>query len=76
MDETTSPVAKAGQLQEAIDMIAQMFEYPDTLTIKHTPIDGSKRTKFEVETGETVRVFEMTYDGYDDNAEPELTEIE
>jgi hypothetical protein len=76
MNETPSPEVNAGQLQEAIDMIAQTFEYPDKLTIQHTVTDGAKRTRFEVETDEIVRIFELTYDGHDDTAEPEFTRIE
>lgn len=76
MDRTSSPVQNAGQLQEAIDMIVQTFDYPDSVSIHHTVADGIKQTQFEIETAADTHLFELTFDAHDDDAEPELTRTE
>lgn len=76
MDENMTPAARAGQLQEAIDMISQTFGYPESLTIQFTAADGEKRTRFEIEATDQSAVFELRYSGGTDDAEPVLTQME
>jgi hypothetical protein len=74
MPERTAPTQQAAQLQEAIDTIAQTFDYPPSLSIHHEPTAQAKQTTIELEaTGET---FELSYQGTDDEAEPELVRLD
>ena len=61
--ERSLPAHKAAQLQEALDMIAQTFDYPASLSIRYTTTDGAKRTRFEIDGPNGESVYELRYDG-------------
>ena len=77
MPENASvPSAEAAKLQEAIDMIAQTFDHPPTMSIQYSAEDGTTRTEFEIHTPEDVSSYEVRYDGQRDEAEPDITHLE
>ncbi|MFC7195061.1 hypothetical protein ACFQL4_10985 [Halosimplex aquaticum] len=61
-------------MQEAIDTIAQVFDHPSSLSVRYTTADGIKRTTFELNA--TDESFEVTYDGGDETAEPQLSRLD
>lgn len=76
VDDRLSPSRSPSQLQEAIDTIVRTFDHPETISIDHTFEGGQKRTTFEVATAEGAVTYELVYEGHDDGAEPELTQLE
>ncbi len=75
-EDRTVPARKAAQLQEALGTVAQTFGYPASLSIEYTAVDGTKRTKFVVNGPNGKSVYELRYDGRDDEAEPEFTSVD
>lgn len=77
MPDTRHPQSGSNsQLQEAIDVIAQSFGYPETLSIEYTSRGGQKKTIFKIQTGDSGTTYELVYNGQDDNAEPVLNRID
>lgn len=75
-DDHSGPVEKAPQLQEAIDVVVQVFDYPPDLSIRYNGSESTKRTRFEVDTGDGTSTYELRYDGRDEDADPELVPLE
>lgn len=75
-DNQQYPPRSTSQLQEAIDTIVQSFGHPGAISVDYTFEDGQKRTTIEIPTEEDRVVYELIYDGQDDNAEPELRPVD
>lgn len=73
-EDRPTPVDTAPQLQEAIDVIVQTFDYPAALSIEYTFDAGTKRTTFVIQTAEENTIYELQYDGHHDEAEPRITQ--
>jgi hypothetical protein len=72
LEERSTPTGNASQLQEAIDILVQMFDHPSTLSIEYHFDTGTKQTVFEVQTAEDVLTYELRYEGQHDEMEPEI----
>lgn len=75
-EDPSLPAHKAAQLQEALDTVAQIFDYPASLSIRYAATDGTKRTTFEIGDQNGDSVYELRYDGRNDEAEPELVSVD
>lgn len=73
-EERPTPADNASQLQEAIDVIVQTFDYPAALSIEYTCDAGTKRTAFEIQIAEEETTYDLYYDGHRDEAEPRVTQ--
>lgn len=73
--DQSAPFKNSSQLQEAIDTIVQIFDHPEAISINHLLEDGQKRTTFEITT-EDIVTYELVYNGHDDEAEPELRQLD
>lgn len=67
------PTARASQLQEAIDTIAQTFDHPDSLSIQYTFEEGEKQTIFTIQRADGQNTYRLRYDGSEADSEPVLT---
>lgn len=76
MADQGSPSRRASQLQEAIDTIVQSFDHPDSVSLEYSFEGGQKRTELEIVSTERITIYELIYNTQDDEAEPELTQIE
>jgi hypothetical protein len=76
VDTHRFPSGSTSQLQEAIDTIVQSFGHPETVSVTYTLEGGQKRTLIEVSTDDGTTIYELVYDGQDDDAEPELKSVE
>jgi hypothetical protein len=70
------PTERASQLQEAIDTIVRTFDYPTDISIEYASEDGTKRTRFIVNITDEERTYELSYDGTDEETEPELIRLD
>jgi len=76
MTKEQLPAERASQLQKAIDTIVGAFEYPTDVSIEYMSENGKKRTRFTVKTANESRMYELSYDGNDEEREPELVSFE
>lgn len=72
-DDRVPPSRRASRLQEAIDTIVQAFDHPENVTIEYAVEGREKRTTFEIGAGADAAVYELVYDGRDEETEPDLT---
>lgn len=70
------PSNASPQLQEAIDTVVQLLDYPESISIEYTTEGEQKQTRFEVSTTDGSATYELIYNGRDENAKPELRQIE
>lgn len=59
---------RAASLQEAIDRIAQEFDFPDRLTIAYERDDDGKTTRIEAVDAGTTRAFELVAPASEDES--------
>lgn len=71
-----TPTSRASQLQEAIDAIVQSFDHPAEISIDYRADHGQKQTIFDILASDGDETYELVYDGRDDAAEPELTQVD
>lgn len=76
MTESQPDLTDAAQLQEALDMILQRFEYPSSVSVEYEYIDGSKRSTFCIERPDETLTYELVNAGPGDDIDPELTRID
>ncbi|WP_143423197.1 hypothetical protein [Halegenticoccus soli] len=72
-EETRSGGVNAQAVQEAIDCVVREFGYPSDILLHYTFINGRKKTILEVRTPNEELKYELTYDGTNDENEPQVS---
>lgn len=65
----------ASSVQEAIDLVVQIFDHPEQLSIQYSSSGGQKVTTLEIEDEGIVEIFELQFQADKPDESPVLKRI-